>query len=181
MGRIQIIAPATQIGHPPPGLRNEKPSRRGIPGHQFEFPEPVEPAGGNISHVESGRPGPPDCPGIQGHITEIIYIIIHTLLNIIGETRCQKTLSQIRRPGNMDGLAIQKSAATFFRGEHLIQHRVVDSAATDFPFYFQSNGNTKDGIAMSIICRPSKGSIIHRKSEPLAIPCDSSVRISWSG
>ena len=59
----QHFVAARQIAQISTGLAYQNNSGGDVPRREAKFPEPVEPAGGNISQVEGCRTGSPDAGG----------------------------------------------------------------------------------------------------------------------
>src|SRR5579884_237964 len=124
-----------KIAQFPSGLSENQTSRRSIPGVKLEFPEAVEPAGGDIAEIERRRSGSADPLRLHAEINKMIEVVDRIGLNVIGKAGDEEAFPQMGYGRSSDRPLIQKGPFVPFSKKELIPNGVEYHSQLNLPFY----------------------------------------------
>ena len=144
---------AGKIAERAAGFRDDQRGRSDVPRFEFQFPESVEPAAGDVAKVERRRAAPPNALAASEKPSEESQIEIGVLAPIVGEARGEQRLVQFMDNGGSDRGFIQRRALSFDRSEALAPQRIVDQSDNDLAAELDGDRNRDLRVAVREIRR----------------------------
>jgi hypothetical protein len=130
------------------GLLNDQDAAGDVPGVEPLFPEAVEPPGGDVAHIERGRPEPAHGARLREEAAEQPEHLLELLLHRIGEARHEQRVNQSGGGRDADGLAVQERAASAYGREQLVACRIVHGADAQLAVHFERDRRAEERQAV---------------------------------
>src|SRR4030066_348086 len=89
-------------------FRGARRPRRRVPGVKLQPPDPVEPAAGEVAHVEGRGAVAPDRLSREDEFPEEVEVVVGRLLHVVGEAGGEEGAAQVLDPGHRDGFPVAK-------------------------------------------------------------------------